>query len=151
MSAPAASAGSTSPRPPRAGRVVVGQDAVGGDPEGSRPLENATAFEPVRLVAARRRSAFVPGREAVLARLEGDALAALDLRDGDHVVLVQRESAEHGDVAAVIDDRGQATLWKVYPEPGLLRLVTGRPGQERRVSPAPRIQGVVVAVLREPR
>lgn len=151
MAAPADSAGSSPPRRPRAGRVVVGPDVVGGDPVGSRPLENAATFEPVRLVAARRRSTFVPGREAVLARLEGDALAALDLRDGDHVVLVQREGAEHGDVAAVLDERGQATLWKVYPEPGLLRLVTGRPGQERRVSPPPRIQGVVVAVLRERR
>lgn len=105
-------------------------------------------FQPVRLVATDRPSPFAPGRETALARVEGDALAALDVRSGDHVVLVRREVAEHGDIAAVLDDRGQATLWKVYPEPGALRLVTGSPGQERRVSPPPRIQGVVVAVLR---
>jgi SOS-response transcriptional repressor LexA len=83
--------------------------------------------------------------------VEGDGLAALEILDGDHVVLERRDHAEHGDVAAVLDERGQATLWKVYPEVGLLRLTTGRPGEERRLAPPPRIHGVVVALLRKPR
>jgi SOS-response transcriptional repressor LexA len=99
-------------------------------------------------VAPERPSPFAPGRETSLSRVAGNALAALDVRDGDHVVLVHRETAEHGDLAAVLDDRGEATLWKVYPEAGALRLSTGRPGEERRVAPPPRIHGVVVAVLR---
>src|SRR5262245_41075459 len=103
---------------------------------------------PVRLVTPDRPGPFVPGRETVFARLEGDGLEALELRHGDHVVLVRRDAPEHGDLAAVLDERGEATLWKVFPEPGALRLSNGRPGQERRVAPAPRIHGVVVAVLR---
>lgn len=103
---------------------------------------------PVRLVAATKKPPFVPGREAVLARVQGDALRALGIEDGDHVVLVHREEAEHGDIAAVLDDGGHATLWKVYPEPGAWRLSLGRPGHDLRVAPPPRIQGVVVAVLR---
>ena len=90
----------------------------------------------------------MPGRETAFARVRGDALAALGIRDGDHVVLVRREEAASGDVAAVLDERGEATLWQVYPEGDALRLSTGRPGEEQRVSPAPRIQGVLVAVLR---
>ena len=104
--------------------------------------------EPVRLVAADRPNPFAPGCETVLARVAGDGLRALDVRDGDHVVLVRRESAEHGDLAAVLDDHGQAALWKVYPEAGALRLSTGRPGEERSIAPPPSIHGVVVAVLR---
>jgi SOS-response transcriptional repressor LexA len=102
----------------------------------------------VRLVAPDRAGPFVPGRETVFAKVEGSALAALEIHHGDHVVLVRREAAEHGDLAAVLDQRGEATLWKVYPEGDALRLTTGRPGEERRVAPAPRIHGVVVAVLR---
>jgi SOS-response transcriptional repressor LexA len=105
-------------------------------------------FEPVRLIAPDRAGPFVPGRETALAKVAGHGLEALEIRDGDHVVLVRRDHAEHGDLAAVLDDRGQATLWKVYPEPDALRLSSGRPGAERRIRPPPRIQGVVVAVLR---
>lgn len=102
----------------------------------------------MRLVAPDRPGPFVPGRETVFAKVQGEALAALEIHDGDHVVLVRRAQAEHGDLAAVLDERGEATLWKVYPEGDSLRLTTGRPGGERRVRPAPRIHGVVVAVLR---
>jgi SOS-response transcriptional repressor LexA len=105
----------------------------------------------VLLVAPDREGPFAAGHGTVLAKVSGDGLAALELRDGDHVVLVRREHAEHGDIAAVLDDHGVATLWKVYPEPGALRLATGRPGQERRIAPPPRIHGVIVAVLRRPR
>lgn len=102
----------------------------------------------MRLVTPDRPGPFLPGRETAFARLEGDGLAALELHHGDHVVLVRRDEAEHGDVAAVLDERGEATLWKVFPDGDALRLSNGRPGEERRVHPAPRIQGVVVAVLR---
>lgn len=111
-------------------------------------MPGASVPAPVRLVAPDRKAPFVPGREAELAKVEGDGLAALGILGGDHVVLIRREQAEHGDIAAVLDDHGCATLWKVYPEGDVWRLVTGRPGQERRMSPPPRVQGVVVAVLR---
>jgi hypothetical protein len=104
--------------------------------------------DPVRLIAPDRPGPFVPGRETVLAKVAGHGLAGLEIHDGDHVVLVRRDTAEHGDLAAVLDERGHATLWKVYPERDAMRLSTGRPGADRRVRPAPRIQGVVVAVLR---
>jgi hypothetical protein len=108
----------------------------------------------VRLVAAEVRGLFAPGREAVLARVAGDGLAALDVRDGDHVVLVRRERAGHGDLAAVLDAGGHAFLWKVYPEsdgpdgPERLRLSLGHPSLDRWAEPGARVHGVVVAVLR---
>jgi SOS-response transcriptional repressor LexA len=105
-------------------------------------------FEPVRLVEATRPAPFAPGRETAFARVSGDALRALDVHDGDHVVLVRRERAEHGDLAAVLDADGRALLWKVYPEGDRLRLSVGRPGLGRLTGPHPRIHGVVVAVLR---
>lgn len=104
--------------------------------------------EPVRLVTPDRPGPFVPGRETALAKVVGRGLEALEIHDGDHVVLVRRDTVEHGDLAAVLDERGHATLWKVYPEADALRLSTGRAGGDRRARPAPRIQGVVVAVLR---
>jgi SOS-response transcriptional repressor LexA len=90
----------------------------------------------------------------LLCRVEGDGLRALEIRDGDHVALVRRERAEHGDLAAVLDapgseGNGRATLWKVYAEGDRLRLSVGRPGLGRLTGRDPRIHGVVVAVLRK--
>jgi SOS-response transcriptional repressor LexA len=104
--------------------------------------------DPVRLVGAEVRNPFVPGREVAFARVEGDALRALDVRDGDHVVLARRDAAEHGDVAAVLDGEGRATLWKVYPDGDRLRLSLGLPGPWRTTPRDAKVHGVVVAVLR---
>jgi SOS-response transcriptional repressor LexA len=114
----------------------------------SSPSPPPGSPEPVRLVGADLRNPFAPGREVAFARVCGDALSALDVRDGDHVVLARRDAAEHGDVAAILDGEGRATLWKVYPEGDLLRLSVGRPGWGRATARDAKVHGVVVAVLR---
>ena len=111
-------------------------------------MHHAPGPPPVRLLAPEVKGRFAPGRETTLARVAGDGLRAFDVRDGDHVVLVRREAAEHGDLAAVLDGEGCAHLWKVYPEGDRLRLSMGHPSLERKSLPGARVQGVVVAVLR---
>jgi hypothetical protein len=113
----------------------------------------AEAPPPVRLLSTEVRSPFAPGRDAVLALVRGNGLDGLDVRDGDHVVLVRRTAADHGDLAAVTGPEGRAYLWKVFPEGGedgveRLRLSYGSPAEGRLAPPGTRVQGVVVAVLR---
>ena len=74
--------------------------------------------------------------------------AGLGVRDGDHVALWRRDTAEPGDLAAVLDATGRAGLWRVYPERDELRLTTGDPAYARPSGRRPRVQGVVVAVHR---
>lgn len=104
--------------------------------------------EPVRLVAPTAASPFAPGREVAFARVEGDLLARLGVRHGDHVAVWRRDTVEPGDLAAVLDASGRAGLWRVYPERDELRLTTGDPSCARRSGRRPRVQGVVVAVHR---
>lgn len=104
--------------------------------------------EPVRLLAPTAASPFAPGREVAFARVEGDLLARLGVRNGDHVALWRCDTAEPGDLAAVLDATGRAGLWRVYPERDELRLTTGDPACARRSGRRPRVQGVVVAVHR---
>jgi SOS-response transcriptional repressor LexA len=85
----------------------------------------------------------------VFARVAGALLEPLGIRHGDHVALERTDRAEHGDLAAVVDGSGRAALWRVYPEGDALRLSTGDPAHARRTGPSPRIQGVVVGVLRK--
>jgi hypothetical protein len=55
---------------------------------------------------------------------------------------------EHGDLAAVLGPDGRAALWRVYPEARGWRLSTGDRARSRWLDAPPRVQGVVVAVLR---
>ena len=114
----------------------------------ARQLPRAVLREPVRLVAPTVESPFAPGREVAFARIEGGLLEGLGIRDGDHVALERRDSAEHGDLAAVAGPDGRAGLWKVYPEGDRLRLSMGN-GACRWTGERPRVHGVVVGVLRK--
>jgi len=84
---------------------------------------------------------------AVQARVAGNALEGLDVRDGDHVMLLKGRAAEFGDIAALRVDGGATTLWKVHPEGEHVHLSDGR---RRWTLPARNVEtvGVVVAVLR---
>ena len=144
-------------RPAPASSVVPSCDPLP-DRDGPSPPADALAdanAEPARLVAPTVANPFAPGREVGLARVSGARLERLGVRDGDHVALLRRDAAEdglgagHGDLAAVVGDDGRAALWKVYPEGETLRLSTGDPAWSRRTGPRPRVQGVVVAILRK--
>jgi hypothetical protein len=103
---------------------------------------------PVRLAPAEVANPFAPGREIAFARASGAALEPVGVRDGDHVALLRRDTAEHGDLAAVVGPDGRAALWKVRPEAGGWRLSTGAAAGSRWLGAPPRVQGVVVGVLR---
>ncbi|MDJ0522348.1 MAG: S24 family peptidase [Planctomycetota bacterium] len=91
--------------------------------------------------------AFAPEGDTITVRVAGNALEALDIRDGDRVVVVKERTPEFGDLAALRVDGGARTLWKVYPEGDRLHLSNGR---GRWTAPAKNVEvvGVVVAVLR---
>jgi hypothetical protein len=112
------------------------------------PLDLRAEAPPVRLGPAEVTSPFAPGREIAFARASGAALEPLGLRDGDHVALLRRDTADHGDLAAVLGPDGRAALWKVRPEADGWRLSTGGGSGSRWLGAAPRVQGVVVGVLR---
>lgn len=75
-----------------------------------------------------------------------DALAALDVRRGDRVVVAYGRAADHGDLALIEEDGAEA-LWKVYPEGDELHLSTGAARRTVRMRSV-RVLGVALAVLR---
>ena len=85
-------------------------------------------------------------------RVQGTSMIDALINDGDIVVLEPRETADAGEmVAAWIEDRGETTLKRYYPEGAKVRL------QPMNATMAPiyedadkvRIQGRVVATIRE--
>ena len=140
---PAASAGARAPR--RRSGAGWARHSTGAPVADGR----ADAARPVRLLEPSVPSPFAPGRSVVLARVAGSLLEPLGVRDGDHVALERTDRAEHGDLAAVLDPWGRSALWRVYAEGDALRLSTGDPAHARRTGPHPRVQGVVVGILRK--
>jgi hypothetical protein len=109
-----------------------------------------SAPSPVRLGRPQVASPFAPGREVAFARASGAALEPAGVRDGDHVALARRDTADHGDLAAVVGPDGRAALYRVHPEADGWRLVAGHRGASAGVwvGAPPRVHGVVVGVLR---
>ncbi len=114
-------------------------------------------YSSAALLLDERPGAFTQDGETVTVRVAGNALEALDVRDGDHVVIAKGREPEFGDLAALCIAGGAPTLWKTYPEGespedesggGRLHLSNGR---GRWTVPAKNVEviGVVLAVLRK--
>lgn len=84
-------------------------------------------------------------------RVSGDSMIDEQIRDGDHIIVRQRETAENGEtVVALVRDEA-ATVKKLYREAGnRVRLQPANENLDAIVEDADdvRIQGVVVGLIR---
>jgi repressor LexA len=107
------------------------------------PLENAESFVvPEEFV--RRQTTFA-------LRVKGDSMIEDGIRDGDYVIVEERQNAENGETVVALV-KGEATVKKFYRDKGgKIRLM---PANERLApiiasGPDVAIRGVVVAVMRK--
>ncbi len=92
-----------------------------------------------------------PGAQAYALRVKGTSMIDALVDDGDIVVLEATNTADDGQmVAAWLTDRQEATLKRLYCEPGRIRLQPANRNMEPiYVDPANiEIQGRVIAILR---
>lgn len=81
-------------------------------------------------------------------RVRGDSMIDEQIRDGDYVVVRERNTARSGETVVALLDNGEATLKKFYRERGRIRLQPANPDFEPIIVKDCRIQGVVVGVIR---
>ncbi|MDH3627101.1 MAG: transcriptional repressor LexA [Acidobacteriota bacterium] len=83
-------------------------------------------------------------------RVQGDSMIDEQIRDGDFVVIEQRQTARRGDTVVALVDGRDATLKQFYDEGETIRLQPAHPSMDPIRVPADRvaIQGVVIGVLR---
>jgi repressor LexA len=121
---------------PLAGTIAAGQ-----------PLEAVTTVEslnvPADMVAGR-------GRTFVL-RVQGDSMVDEQIRDGDFVIVEERQTARDGETVVALIDGTEATLKRFYHEGENVRLQPANPRMGPIYAPAGRvlIQGVVAGVIRK--
>ncbi len=121
------------------------------------PLElmgNVAAGEPIEAIADRETVA-VPedmlGRgEHYVLRVNGDSMIEEQIRDGDYLVVKQRDTAANGEMVVALVDQESATVKKFYKEGDRIRLQPANEAMEPMFFGPDRvmIQGIVVGVIR---
>jgi repressor LexA len=89
--------------------------------------------------------------EHYVLRVNGDSMIEEQIRDGDYLVVKQRETAENGEMVVALVDQESATVKKFYREgDGRVRLQPANAAMEPMYFGADRVmvQGIVVGVIR---
>lgn len=84
-------------------------------------------------------------------RVQGTSLQSEHVRDGDYLIVEERRSAEHGQLAVVLLHGDELTMRRIHFEGPMIRL--DRPGSVAQSEPLPRdrveVKGVVRGVVRK--
>jgi repressor LexA len=85
-------------------------------------------------------------------KVRGTSMIDEQIRDGDYLVVHERQQADNGDTVIALVNGGDATVKKYYREPGgWIRLQPANPAmQPLRVNERDiLVQGIVVGVIRK--
>ncbi len=91
------------------------------------------------------------GKTYVL-QVRGESMIEEQIRDGDYVIVEDRQTAENGEVVIALIDKDETTLKKFYREKnGTIRLQPANPAMKPLSLPSERvkIQGIVIGILRK--
>ena len=90
-------------------------------------------------------------RDSYVLKVRGDSMIDEHIRDGDFVIVEDRQTAENGEMVIALLGGNDVTLKKFYRDNGRVRLQPANPAvQPILVAPdLVRIQGVVVGVMRK--
>lgn len=91
-------------------------------------------------------------KETYVLQVRGESMIEEQIRDGDYVIVENRQVAHNGEMVIALIDGANATLKKFYREPdGRIRLQPANPTMEPIILDHVdlRIQGVVIGVLRK--
>jgi repressor LexA len=90
-------------------------------------------------------------RDSYVLKVRGDSMIDEHIRDGDFVIVEDRQTAENGEMVIALLGGNEVTLKKFYRDNGRVRLQPANPAvQPILIAPdLVRIQGVVVGVMRK--
>jgi repressor LexA len=120
---------------------LVGTIAAGAPLEAVPTTETLTV--PADMVSGR-------GRTFVL-KIQGESMIGEQIREGDYVIIEERQLARDGETVVALIDGSDATLKRFYREGSTVRLQPSHPTMAPIVLPADRVQvqGVVVGLIRK--
>jgi repressor LexA len=89
------------------------------------------------------------GPELYVLRVKGDSMIEDHIADGDYVIIKRQETARDGEIVVALLDDGEATLKRIYREPGgRFRLQPANSAMAPLYVDRVRVQGKLVGLLR---
>lgn len=123
---------------PTRGLPIVGRIAAG------RPIEAIAQADEYLDFEAR-----FSGPDLYVLRVKGDSMIEDHIADGDYVIIKRQETARDGEIVVALLDDGEATLKRLYREPGgRFRLQPSNSAMAPLYVERLRVQGKVVGLLR---
>jgi repressor LexA len=112
-----------------------------------RPLEAVPTDEQISVPADMVRES----SSSYVLRVQGDSMIDEQIRDGDFVIIEDREAPGHGETVVALIDGTEATLKRFYRDGPTVRLEPANSEMKPMNFPAERvrIQGVAVGVIRK--
>lgn len=95
-------------------------------------------------------STFVTGKKRVyVLQVRGESMIDEQIRDGDHVVVEQTDSASNGEIVVALLDNGMATLKRFFKEPTRIRLEPANAKMSPIFVKNVKIQGKLIGLIRK--
>jgi repressor LexA len=140
-------------REPNMSRAIqLLEDSPMGHPVGVKMVGRIAAGQPVEAVEHHEELTFsewTENSDKFALRVTGDSMIEEHIADGDFVIIKRQEQARDGQIVAVRDEEGEATLKKLYRDKSRVRLEPAN----RTMKPIFRdhvdILGVLVGVVRK--
>ncbi len=89
-----------------------------------------------------------PGAEVYVLRVRGESMIEDAIRDGDLVLVEQRDTARNGETVVAVLPDGEVTLKRFYREAGRVRLQPANASMQPILVPDVEIRGIVIGVVR---
>ena len=121
-------------------------------PAGVKMLGRIAAGSPIEAVEQDEELAFTEWQGAddkFALRVTGESMIDAHIADGDYVVIHRQESARDGQIVAVRDEEGEATLKRFFKEKNRVRLEPANKSMKAIYRDRVNILGVLVGVVRK--
>ena len=110
-----------------------------------RPIEAVVSSETIAVPED-----LVGKRDTYVLRVKGDSMIDEQIRDGDYVIVEDRNTADNGEMVIALVNGADVTLKKLFREQGHIRLQPANPAMQPIILQPDQVQvqGVVIGVMR---
>jgi repressor LexA len=141
-------------REPNMSRAIqLLEDPVSAPMKGIKFLGRIAAGQPIEAIEQENEelafSDWVETDDKFALKVSGDSMIEEHIADGDFVIIRKQEQARDGQIVAVRDDDGEATLKKMYREKNRVRLEPANRAMKPIFRERVDILGVLVGVVRK--
>jgi repressor LexA len=140
-------------REPNMSRAIqLLEEPATGHPTGLKLVGRIAAGQPVEAVEQNEELTFsdwIDDGDKFALRVSGDSMIEEHIADGDYVIIRRQEQARDGQIVAVRDEDGEATLKKIYRERSRIRLEPANRAMKPIYRDHVDILGVLIGVVRK--